>query len=305
MKKVAVLLSTFNGEKYLKEQVESILDQIDVKVKLFIRDDGSSDSTKDILQNFENNEDLTITYGDNFGVGNSFMNLVYQTPESFDYYAFADQDDIWLGDKLIKAIQQIENEETELPVLYTSNQTLVDAQGYTIKNRYQKNPGTCYLKILNQNMLSGCTMVWNSQLQCALRERRPSAALLNNRIHDVWVAMVAACIGIVIYDNNSHILYRQHENNVVGVKKESYINTIISKIKNKEKRNGRSILAKEILGQYKDSIRDDSIIKHLTNYASYQDSFKNKLALIKDKSLGNYSDENRISIVLKILLNLF
>lgn len=95
--KVIVLMSTYNGEKYLKEQIDSILNQVKVEVFLMIRDDGSSDNTIAILKEYERqNRNIKIIKGKNIGVGNSFMQLLYNSAEA-EYYAFADQDDVWVA----------------------------------------------------------------------------------------------------------------------------------------------------------------------------------------------------------------
>ena len=96
---VAVLMSTYNGEKYIRDQIDSILSQIKVNVTLFIRDDGSTDSTvKIITQYTEKYSNIKFWVGENIGVGNSFMQLLYSLTDEFDYYAFSDQDDIWLNE---------------------------------------------------------------------------------------------------------------------------------------------------------------------------------------------------------------
>lgn len=105
---VAVLMSTYNGEKYIKEQIESILGQENVSVEIFIRDDGSIDHTVDIVEKYDN---INIIRGENIGVGNSFMELVYKVPNSFEFYAFADQDDIWLNNKMEKGIEKIRHQK--------------------------------------------------------------------------------------------------------------------------------------------------------------------------------------------------
>lgn len=94
MYKVAVLLSTYNGSKYIKEQIDSILSQEGVNIDIYIRDDESTDETVNIIYEYKSNN-IFLTEGKNIGVGNSFMELLYSVPEIYDYYAFADQDDIW------------------------------------------------------------------------------------------------------------------------------------------------------------------------------------------------------------------
>ncbi len=307
MNRVAVLMSTYNGVKYLKEQMDSILTQEGVDVTLFIRDDGSSDGTIDILKEYvETYKNIILNVGDNLGVGNSFMQLVYDCPDDYDYYAFADQDDIWLGEKLKKAVSKI-GEETQ-PVLYCSNQILVDKDLKTIGMRYSGALSTSYMQILFGNKFAGCTMVWNRPLQKILSDekRRPSMMLLRNRIHDVWVAMVASVVGLIIYDEDSCILYRQHENNVVGVKKENITKEWRKKILQKELRNGRSKLASEIYSKFLDIMIDDKEMRdNLELCATYKDTWKKKIKLLKNKELRNCSTNNELLYNIKILLNLF
>ena len=124
---VAVIMSTYNGEKFLDEQINSILSQKDVVVHLYVRDDGSTDSTRQILSNTQkNNKNLHLFFENNIGVGNSFMKCLYYAKANYDYYAFSDQDDIWLPEKLIKAITFLEENHKEL---YCSNQMCVDRYG--------------------------------------------------------------------------------------------------------------------------------------------------------------------------------
>ena len=131
MYKVAVLMSTYNGEKYLREQIDSILAQEGVDVTLYIRDDGSSDSTIEIINEYLTKTNRIKFYiGENIGVGNSFMQLVYDCPEDYDYYAFSDQDDIWLTEKMQVAVDSLK--EYSNPFLYCSNQILVDKNGKII-----------------------------------------------------------------------------------------------------------------------------------------------------------------------------
>ena len=96
--KVLVLMSTYNGAIFLKEQLDSILNQEDVNVELLIRDDGSTDSTKFILKEYENYPNCTIVYGNNIGASNSFLWLLENCGKS-DYYSFSDQDDIWINER--------------------------------------------------------------------------------------------------------------------------------------------------------------------------------------------------------------
>lgn len=218
-KSVAVLMSTYNGEKYLREQIDSVLEQENVNINLIVRDDSSKDGTISILREYEKSGKLKLLTGGNLGVGNSFMELLYQSPDA-DYYAFCDQDDIWLPNKMDVAIEKLEKLDTKVPGLYISNQILVNEEGKKMKARYQTEPKHGLENVIFSNYIAGCTMVMNQNLRNILiqHKHRPSKEFLELRIHDVWVMLVANLTGRIIYDKNSYILYRQHENNVVGAK---------------------------------------------------------------------------------------
>lgn len=94
MNSVTVMISTYNGEKFLKEQIESILSQTNVKVKIFVRDDGSVDGTRNILNDYQNKGKLTWYCGNNLKTARSFLDIVKNVPKD-SYYAFSDQDDVW------------------------------------------------------------------------------------------------------------------------------------------------------------------------------------------------------------------
>lgn len=306
MHKVAVLMSTYNGEKYLKEQIDSILAQNDVDITIYIRDDGSSDRTVEIIKSYmETHDNFRLYTGENMGVGNSFMQALYGADKDNDYYAFADQDDVWLPDKIKKAIERIK--DIAKPALYCSNQVLVDEMLNRIGMRYTSDPDISYKQIMCQNKISGCTMVWNKELHDLLseNERRPSEDLLRRRIHDVWVAMVASVVGDIEYDSNGYILYRQHESNVVGVKKTNIIKQWVQKLKDPTQRNGRSTICKEIYSRYLENI-DNSVVKsEIELYGNYRQSHRDRMRLAFDYDLIKKTGESRIGYSMKVLSGLF
>lgn len=306
MNKVAVLMSTYNGEKYICTQIESILCQKNVEVTLYIRDDGSTDTTCDIIYAFQSKYDNIILYKEqNVGVGNSFMQLLYYVKDIYDYYAFSDQDDIWEVNKLCVAINLIKG--ATIPSLYVSNQILIDKSGQIIKKRYEKAPDISYLQILSQNKVSGCTMLWNQKLNMILcsPQRRPSKGLLENRIHDVWVAMVASIVGNIIYDDNGYIYYRQHEHNVVGVRKDTRLTILKSqlyKIVGKNPRNGRSCLAREVVEKFPDFVQKYPLLSICAN----SHTIGSKCVLIKNKNqFLKHTHEHSLSFILKVMLGFF
>lgn len=303
MYRVAILLSTYNGSKYIKEQLDSILSQEGSDIHIYIRDDGSSDDTINIINGYENNN-IYLTEGKNVGVGNSFMKLLYSVPEIYDYYAFADQDDIWSKEKIRVAIEFLEESNKHL---YASNQELIDKSGKSIGLRYEKNKNIHLnaIAILEQNQIAGCTMVFDKFLKEQLDSNHPSEKLLLNRIHDVWVAMVASLFDSIIYDDRAFIKYRQHDENVVGayaygVKYE--IGEKVKKLLDKQQRNGRSLLAKEIYKFWPEVVEKNAILLAAANVHS----LKNKLILVKNTQvLKTYSGESTLGLIGKILFGFF
>ncbi len=231
VKKVYVLLSAYNGEKYIKEQINSILAQEGVQIELFIRDDGSKDGTIDIVKRFkEKDSRVHLVEGENIGAKYSFLTLLQSVDTGADYYAFSDQDDYWLEDKLCKAIEKIETECVKgRPVLYYSYTRLVDETLHELNtvNSFNKKNAYNFGQILIKNCASGCTMVLSRQLK-EMVSKRNVMDLLPYPLHDHWLYMVCLAVGgKVVFDKNSYILYRQHSGNVIGGQRK-----LIEKIRN-------------------------------------------------------------------------
>lgn len=311
MPTVAVLMSTYNGEKFLEEQIDSVLRQSDVRLNLYIRDDGSKDKTRAILQRYSDLPNIHLRFGENVGVGNSFAELLYDTTIDAEYYAFSDQDDIWLTDKLHSAICGLESFTLSgLPALYAGNMLVADQDGNEMGVRYSEPRNTDFHAIIKSNPLSGCTMVWNRSLCRIIRAegKRASSIFFNGNYHDVWVALVASLCANIYFDMQPYILYRQHSNNVMGAVELRHpriqkIKMQIGKIIHKELRGMRSERAREVYERYQDMIGQDK--KDLYLYAYYKNEIKLRLLLMKDKKIINIPEENRLSFGIKVLLGLF
>lgn len=303
---VCVLMSTYNGEEFIRQQIDSILEQQGVYVHLFARDDGSSDGTRGILAEYEEKGKLVILdkeSEENLGPAVSFMRMLYSVDDSYNYYAFADQDDIWKTEKIIKAVEKIENDEQEIPILYCSNQ-IIYRNGKEEGLRYQNNPNFSLTNLICGSPLGGCTMVMNRKLkeQLSAEQHRPSEDILALRMHDTWVASVALIFGKIIYDNRSYILYRQHDKNTVGIKL-TLINRICKFLRlvfNYDLRNGRSKFAQEILLRYE--VTGDNF-EILDLFSRYRNGLKEKMKLLKNKIIKESCDENRFVFVAKVLAN--
>ncbi len=209
MKKVQVLMSTYNGQTYLKKQIESILEQTYPNIELLVRDDGSSDHTIDILRDYEERyENIKVIYGKNIGVNGSFFYLLAQS--NSDYLAFSDQDDIWLPEKIQNAVEKLDY--YTVPALYAGNKILIDQNDSIIKENNKKKKKPSFSNALIENICTGCTIVMNKKLADNLKIHIPKQAIL----HDWWCYLVASYLGIVVYDEQAYILYRQHGNNIIG-----------------------------------------------------------------------------------------
>lgn len=307
MYKVAVMMSTYNGEKYVAEQIESILCQRDVEVELFIRDDGSSDATESILKEFaEKNANVHYDIKQNVGSAVSFMDLLYSVSSEYDFYAFADQDDVWLEDKLYNAVLMLKEADA---FLYASNQECTDKEMNSIGLRYSDDDKIHLqpFEIMQRNMLAGCTMVLSREFFKLLKEdsRRPSYALLKLRMHDVWVAFIAALYGKLIYDKRSFIKYRLHENNVVGAKPKGAIFNFkmrMKKLFHKEQRNGRSRLAADAMACFPEAAKKFREVEDCGDGRS----FKGKRKILKySKAIRKISGENKVSFFFKVMFGLY
>jgi glycosyltransferase involved in cell wall biosynthesis len=215
MPSVRVLLSTYNGGRYLQELLNSLTAQQGVAVKLLVRDDGSIDATPSILcEAAASMHDTTMTLGCNKGVVCSFLELIETCPRDAQYYAFCDQDDVWLPTKLERAVQQLTAAEDDVPTLYCSRLLVTDSLlGHSRLTPLPRRP-LGLSNALVQNVATGCTIVMNARAFALLQDRKPSPDCL--RMHDSWAYLVVSACGRVVYDSVPEILYRQHEGNVIG-----------------------------------------------------------------------------------------
>lgn len=221
---VLVLMSTYNGEKYIKTQLDSILAQDYKDINILIRDDGSTDSTPDILEMYSSKYAAIDWYrGENIGVKKSFFELMLNADRNIDYYAFADQDDKWLNQKISRAVCILKKYSPKEATLYCSDKIIVNENLNTIHvtvDRLVKN--TSFGNALVQNICTGCTAVMNRRLLEMICQFPPQYVIM----HDWWFYLVASCFGNVYYDQQSYILYRQHGKNTLGAmlnKKELFI----------------------------------------------------------------------------------
>lgn len=217
---VAILMSTYNGERYLKEQIDSIINQSYTDWHLYIRDDGSHDRTPTILSMYED-KDPRITFVNknhikNVGVTKSFLELLNNVEESL--YMFSDQDDVWKRDKILLSVNAITPySQNEQPACVFSELQVVDRQLHPLRLMNGKNYWFDFGHFLFGNCVTGCTMMINQQLKSQLKLNLTNVNKLY--LHDWWIALIASTLGKLIYIHEPTILYRQHGDNVEGSKK--------------------------------------------------------------------------------------
>ncbi len=208
-KKVQVLMSAYNGEKYIRTQLDSILNQTWENLEILVRDDGSKDSTHEILKEYEEKyENVHIYLEENIGLVKSFLKLVSYSDA--DFVAFSDQDDFWLPEKVEKAVEMLE--QAKGPALYCSNQTLVDDDLQVLPGETVPEPKPGFGNAVIESMCTGCTAMMNKELTDIVKKDLPEHAIW----HDWWCYLVATYVGEVFFDKNAYIYYRQHGGNQLG-----------------------------------------------------------------------------------------
>ncbi|BCN32221.1 glycosyltransferase family 2 protein [Anaeromicropila herbilytica] len=294
--KVQVLMSTYNGEKYLREQLDSILQQDHKNITLLIRDDGSSDSTLSILEEYSSKYSNVEYYqGDNIGAKNSFFDLIQKTDQTADFYSFSDQDDVWKSNKLSNAIIQMSNynKYRKIPLLYCSGFDVVDENlnAHMIKTNLS-NIKPDFGNSIIENICVGCTMVINNKLLLLVRKKIPRQAFM----HDWWLYMVATCFGKVIYDKHSYILYRQHKNNVVGAPEGSGHKFIRRILKYQTK---KGIVLKQAL-EFIEIYEVDKNKSELLNYViNYKKILRFRLKIIYSNQI--FRQDKKDNIIFKLM----
>ena len=212
--KAAVLLSTFNGAKFLQQQLDSLVIQEDVDVQVFARDDGSTDNTEEILGRYAVYwpQLAHSAGGRNLGPAGSFLDLLFNAPDTYDFYAFCGQDDVWLSTKLARACRRLTEAATDRPGLYCSSVMCVDE---TLRPLGRRSIGgdASFQHLLFENIAYGTTVVLNAQARILIASRRPEAGVI---MHDWWCALCASAFGMIVRDDQANVLYRQHGANVLG-----------------------------------------------------------------------------------------
>lgn len=291
---IDILMATYNGETYISNQIESILNQNYSNWKLYIRDDGSKDRTNEILNEYEQKypEKIKIVRDSKKGLGAKLNFCELLNYSTSDYCMFSDQDDIWFENKIeitLKKMKEAENKYGDkAPILVHTDLKVVDKNLNLINDSFWKyqnlKPNYKELNyLIVQNNITGCTMMMNRKL-AKISKNIPE----NSIMHDWWIGLVASGLGHIEYINEQTILYRQHGNNEVGAhnynSKEYIINKLLSKNKIKSSINEAILQAEIFLKNYNDILtKNNKELLYLFTNINKKNILKRKLLIIKNK----------------------
>lgn len=301
MEKILVLLSTYNGEKYISEQIESILSQQGVNVYILIRDDGSKDRTIEIVKGYERKCcNITFVEGDNVGFVNSFTQLLkigLKKYKETNFFAFADQDDIWFPDKLKKSCEALSNKDMAKPLLFMCNSqmvnSLLDELGLFVACDLSNiNRGAALIHPVTQ----GCAMVFNRRAGELYVSHQPEKSW-----HDRWLFLICFFLGEIFYYQQPLFYYRIHDNNALAQVKISIIEYVKIQCLKFFTSPLHLLMAKEFYENFRNSIIESD--KELFRiYFSYRYNLFSKLEILMKKEFEYPLKRQRILYVLKVLL---
>lgn len=271
--RIAVVMSTYNGEPYLEEQVQSILGQLPAEGWLLVRDDGSRDGTVRKLQALDDPR-VRILAGENVGYSRSFLTLLSSVPPETEMVMLSDQDDVWLPGKIQRAWDHLAR--VEGPGLYCSRQRLVDAELRPISCSAPWPRGASFANALAENIVTGCTAALNAP---ALRLVTRCGDASRIQFHDWWMYLVVSAFGTVITDPEPTLLYRQHGRNVIGrgpgwrvylvnlrfIVRRSWVHIMYSQIQNFRATHGAALAPgqRRLVEDYFDPCRAGSVLRLL------------------------------------------
>lgn len=282
--KVLVLMSTYNGERYLQEQLDSLYAQT-IPVDILVRDDGSTDKTCLILKEQSDKGKLQWYAGENLRPARSFWDLIKNAPRA-DFYCFCDQDDVWNNDKVERAIRKLQEQQDQCqPLLFCSNVMVADSELNPLRKMINEKKYTDFAHSLIYSLAPGCTFVFNHSARVQFEKYNMNIEC--EVIHDWLAHKIVSMLGLVIYDDDISMLYRQHESNVIGAKKDSIFKRVKRILRNKTRI--RSANAVSLYNVYGDTIGDKNkdILKMV---AFYRDDKKLKRSFLKCKDFESSND---------------
>lgn len=297
---VAILMSTYNGETYIDAQMKSICDQvIDGHITVYVRDDGSTDNTIDILTKWKDHIELVLYQEDNIGPAMSFWKLFMNDQIQADYYAFCDQDDVWDLDKIQKGVDAIR--DCQGGALWCSNCRLIDQDGNIVRDQmYTEAPDFSIISQLVCGTTQGCAMIFNNRLRGCIK----SFHIADIPMHDFVVMTYAIARGTVIYDSSPSFNYRVHENNVVANEGKGRCRQIKDSLNHWFSQTHRNELSRyaAVLLQDNAEYLDDNTKNYISNIVQSRDSLAARIKIIFDEKTTSQNKRAERSFKIRTLL---
>lgn len=297
--KIAVLMSTYNGSKFLDEQLKSLAMQtMSRDMTIYIRDDGSSDDTFGIIDRWKSQINIKLYRESKVGPARSFWGLLTKKEIIADYFLFCDQDDVWHKNKVERQIAVL-NEKT---CLSFCNCRLIDHFARIVeKKRLEKEPDFSVPRLFVSGVTQGCSMAFTAELRDFIIEKNPQCIPM----HDIILMLYAKTYGEIAYIAEPLFDYRVHENNVVAKTNKTFIKRIMTTHWNwkNSSRNSMSAVAKELLKNGKYIAEEDAeYLKAMSKYKNsvkyvWQVMFDSRIKCCVKKELRSY----RIRLLLRLL----
>lgn len=295
---IAILMSTYNGGKYLSEQLESIARQSLISfITVYIRDDGSSDDTFNIIERWKSRISIVLIKGNNLGPARSFWSLLTNTDIHADYFLFCDQDDIWNYDKVEKSIWSL----SDSVFLAICNCSLINSNGELLDGfRIDSTPIINIQRLFITGVGQGCAMAFSKEL----REYIIDIPLKNIPMHDVILMLYALTLGRVVWIEEPLFKYRIHSDNVVAKGQKNVIKQIRTTYWNwkNSSKNSMSNVAWELLKYGRDFSDED--LRFLKAMSNYRGSISNKIKMISNKNCKYIGNSAVRSYRIRLLLNI-
>lgn len=293
-KKVAVIMSTYNGEKYVEDQLESILDQTYNNIEIVIRDDGSKDNTVNIIKEYQKKySNIKLYEGENLGFIKSFFELLKLADA--DYYAYVDQDDVWLPSKIKLAVKSLDKLDNSKPNMAFGNSDYYD-ENMKFMSKGPRNKKYSFLTALFACVTQGMTMTVNKKTRDMIIDNMPKSCFF----HDWWTYLICIGMGNVAYDNETVVKYRRRKENATS-EGQGYIRLLVWRVKNLIFKDGMQDIKQQMINfkdyyYYQLSEENQKIIKLFSNE---EYSFKNALkkAFYPKRIRNNLIDDFMIRII--------
>lgn len=301
---VAILLSTYNGERFLQEQLNSLIAQSHSDWTIYASDDGSTDSTLAILKNYQDKlgpDRLVILAGPRQGFAKNFLSLVKNTSIQAEYFAFCDQDDIWLPDRLSAGIAILQSIPANQPALFCSRTRLINEQGSSIGLSPLFSKPASFKNAMVQSIAGGNTMLFNVSARELLAGTRTEQTIIS---HDWWLYMlVSGCCGHVHYWPQPLVNYRQHGNNLMG--SNSQLMGSLARIAKVFKGtfrewNDSNLLA---LSQFKEHLAPDNLNTYEQFQACRNTHLLRRLALLRACGLYRQTAAGQLGLFIATIFN--